>query len=73
MNTKGVLIVVLVAVLFVVVMQNTQVTTFQFFFWPIAMSRILLLIMFALIGFVVGILIYPLVSKRDRGTTRKNR
>jgi uncharacterized integral membrane protein len=44
----------LVLLFVVVVLQNTQVVRIQLFFWPLSMSRIILLCFALLVGFAVG-------------------
>lgn len=41
---------------FIVVIQNTQMTTLKFLFWDLSMSRILLVLFFLVIGFLWGFL-----------------
>lgn len=45
---------VLAILLFVVLIQNTQIVTVRLFFWKIGMAQILLILLTMLIGFVVG-------------------
>ncbi|MFH1458726.1 MAG: LapA family protein [Candidatus Omnitrophota bacterium] len=40
--------------LFVVLLQNTQVVSVRFLFWKVSMSRIILLPLVTLIGFIIG-------------------
>ena len=40
--------------LLVVLFQNTQVVSVRFLFWKLSMSRIILLPLFMLIGFIIG-------------------
>ena len=53
-KTKWILIAVLVVILFVVLIQNTEVVSFQFLFWTLTMSRILMISFLVLIGLVTG-------------------
>ena len=47
--------VVVVAVLFLIfLMQNTQVVTLRLYFWKIAISQVVLILLVMLIGFVIG-------------------
>jgi len=51
---KNILITTLIAFLFIILLQNTQVVSIQFFFWNISMSRIILILFIFLLGFVSG-------------------
>ena len=47
--------VVVVAILFLIfLMQNTQMVTLRLYFWKIAMSQVILILLVMLIGFVIG-------------------
>ena len=63
---KTIVFCILVVLVLVFVLQNTQVVEFQFFYWKASMSRALLLLGNFLIGFVVGWL-----SSRLRPKARK--
>jgi len=41
--------------LLIVFFQNTQVVSLKLLFWDISMSRVIWLILFTLIGFVIGV------------------
>jgi uncharacterized integral membrane protein len=51
---KTIVFCILVALVIIFVLQNTQVVGFQFFAWKVSMSRALLLLGTFLIGVVVG-------------------
>jgi len=51
---KTIIFSILVALVIIFVLQNTQVVEFQFFFWKVSLSRALLLFLNFLIGVVVG-------------------
>lgn len=53
-KTKWILIAVLAVVFFVVLIQNTEVVSFQFLFWTLTMSRILMISFLMLLGLVIG-------------------
>jgi uncharacterized integral membrane protein len=63
---KTIVFCILVALVLIFVLQNTQVVEFQLFYWKVSMSRALLLLGNFLIGFVVGWL-----SSRLRPKARK--
>ncbi len=54
MITKMIVAVVLFSLILVIIFQNTQVVTLQLFFWNIEMSRIILIVLTLVIGFVIG-------------------
>jgi len=56
MKPKTIIILILLILCLVILIQNTEVVTLQVFFWPITMSRILLIPILLFIGFVIGYL-----------------
>jgi uncharacterized integral membrane protein len=54
MSTKAIAVVVAVILFVILVVQNTEVVTLQLLFWKVTMSRIILLSLVGLIGFVAG-------------------
>lgn len=56
MKTKQLLILVLAVLLVIVIIQNTGVAVVQLLFWKISMSMIILIVLVALIGFIIGYL-----------------
>lgn len=63
---KRIVFLILVALVLIFVIQNTQVVEFQFLAWKISMSRALLLLVTFVIGIIVGWL-----SRRLRPQIRK--
>ena len=57
MRARTVVIIVLAILALTLVAQNTQVVTFQLFFWPLTMSRVILLAGALAIGLVIGLLL----------------
>jgi len=57
MRARTVVIIVLVMLALTLVAQNTEVVTFQLFFWPLTMSRVILLAGALLVGVVIGLLL----------------
>lgn len=51
---KKIVFIILVALVIIFVLQNTQVVEFRFLAWKISMSRALLLLCDFVIGWVVG-------------------
>ncbi len=62
MKPKTIIILILIALAVVFLIQNTQVVEVQIFFWKIAMSRIIMIIFFLIVGFIVGYFV-PKVQK----------
>ena len=58
---------ILIVLFLLVVVQNTQVVEFQFLFWKIGMSRIIVISFMMLIGFVIGYL----VARMEKDTKKK--
>ena len=57
MKPKYIIIIVLSVLALIIALQNQGIVTFHIFFWTISMSRILMMVGFLLIGFLVGLLI----------------
>ena len=63
-NTK-VIIATIVATLFLIfLLQNTQIVTIPIFFWKMQMARIMLMIIFLIIGFVAGVIALQIFNKK---------
>jgi len=56
MKPKTIIILILLIICLVILIQNTEVVTLQVFLWSITMSRILLIPLLIIIGFVIGYL-----------------
>jgi uncharacterized integral membrane protein len=69
MRPKFIVVLVLIALLLIIFIQNTQVVTLRLFFWKVGMSQIILIPLTMAIGFVVGFV----VSKVTSNQTRKNK
>jgi len=54
MKPKTITILILGALLLIILLQNTQVVSVRFLFWKLSMSRIILLPLILLFGFVGG-------------------
>lgn len=57
MRFKAIVIAVLMVLFLILLAQNTQVVTFKVFFWELSMSRIVLLLLFGFVGFLVGFIL----------------
>ena len=58
---------VLGVLVLVLVLQNTEVVSVQFFLWDFTMSRVILVLLTTLVGFVCGYLVARALAARDRG------
>lgn len=56
MKLKTIIILVLIALILIIFIQNTQVVTLKILFWKISMSRIFIPLLI-LIGFFLGFLV----------------
>jgi uncharacterized integral membrane protein len=54
MKTKVLIVFVLIALLAVILLQNTQEVVFRIFFWKIAMSQVILVPLAVIVGFLFG-------------------
>jgi uncharacterized integral membrane protein len=70
MKPKTVIILILLILCLVILVQNTEVVTLQVFLWHITMSRILLIPILIVIGFVIGYL--AAVLKKHAGDQTKD-
>ncbi|MDY7031044.1 MAG: LapA family protein [Thermodesulfobacteriota bacterium] len=66
MKPKNIIILVLITLVVVFLLQNTQVVEVRVFFWKLSMSRIILLFGTLLIGLIAGWVLKTLTSKRPR-------
>lgn len=70
MQTKTIVILILLVLAVVIFFQNTQVVSFRLFFWTINMSRIILFVFAMIVGIIIGYLIGIRKSlKREGGKT----
>ncbi len=65
-RARWIIIAVLVAILIVLVLQNTSVVTVKLLFWEISMSQIILLPMVFALGFIVGIILMLLRDRKKK-------
>jgi uncharacterized integral membrane protein len=54
MKTKLLIVAVLLVLLAILLIQNTQEVTFRMFFWKISMSQMILVPLAVLVGFLFG-------------------
>ena len=65
MKAKIVLVLVLVILLGVLLIQNTQVVTYRLYFWTISMSQVILVPLIALAGFLIGYIFGTMRRKKE--------
>lgn len=68
MRPKTIIAAVLIILCLIVLLQNTQVVTLRFFFWEVSISRIFLLPILVLLGFIIGYVTAKLEKKPKRET-----
>ena len=64
MKLKTLFITVLLILLVIIMMQNTQIVTVTLLFWDVSMSRIVLIFLALLFGFVLGYFVGRLKKRR---------
>lgn len=64
MKAKTIIILILIILFAIILIQNTQVVTVQLFFWKLSMSRIILISLLMLVGFIIGFLVAKVGKKR---------
>jgi len=65
MKPKWIIILVLLALVIVLLVQNAQVVTYQIFLWKISISQVILVPMILIIGFVIGYLMGRIGGKKS--------
>ena len=65
MNTRRIVVIVLIALVIVFVVQNLQIVELQVFFWKVSMSRALMLLGTLLIGLISGLLLRRSRAKKS--------
>ena len=64
---KTIISFVIIVLLLIIFLQNTQVVSFRIFFWKISMSQVILIPLTMIIGLVLGYVIGKLTGNRHRG------
>ena len=62
------LVILLVAVLVILILQNTGVVSLKFLFWQVSMSQVILLPIVFSLGFITGIIGLLLWKRKKRET-----
>lgn len=68
MRPKVAVAIVLSLLLLIIILQNTEVVAVRILFWEIQMSRVLLILLAAVVGFVGGYVVSALRGARNGGT-----
>ncbi len=66
MKLKQAVILILVIILAIIVIQNSNVADVHLLFWKVSMSMIILIFSVALIGFVIGYLSHHFIMERRK-------
>ncbi len=67
MTKKIIIVGILVVILGILLIQNTQIVTYRFYFWTISVSQIILAPLLAAAGFVLGWLVATLKKRKKPG------
>jgi len=70
---RNIIFACLIAIVFIFVIQNTQVVEFRFLVWTLSMSRALMLFGTLAIGFIAGWLLKLPKGKKEQQAERKGR
>jgi uncharacterized integral membrane protein len=71
MKPKTIVVAVLVILFLILALQNTQSVTLRFFFWTVAVSRIILIPFFMFLGFMIGYIVAKM-EKRSGAAPKEN-
>ena len=71
MRPKAIVIILLIVLFLILTIQNTEAVTLQFLFWKTKISRIILIPLFALIGFLIGYVTAKLEKPKSRKESKK--
>ena len=63
MKLKGIIITVIIALIGIVIIQNTDIVGFKFLFWEVQMSRIILFPLLVFVGMIIGFFLSFLINK----------
>jgi len=64
MKPKTILSLIVILISLIILIQNTEVVTFSILFWKLTMSKIVLLVITIILGFLIGFLIRPTVLRK---------
>jgi uncharacterized integral membrane protein len=60
---KVILALIILALAAVLIVQNTQIVIYRFYFWSVAVSQVILLPLAVLFGFIVGFLLAKMTGR----------
>ncbi len=69
MRPKTIILLILLLLCLVILIQNTEVVTLRVLFWTMSMSRILLIPLLILMGFIIGYLVATLRRREKKQAT----
>jgi uncharacterized integral membrane protein len=65
MNKKLIVILILVGLALILIFQNTQSVSLNFFFWSLVQPLVVLMVTVFVLGFVIGFLLAKMKGSRD--------
>jgi len=66
MKAKLLIVAVLLALIIILLVQNTQEVIFRFYFWRVSMSQVILVPLAVLVGFLFGYFIARMGREKKR-------
>lgn len=72
MKPKWIVSLVIVVLLSIFLLQNTQVVTLRLYFWSLSMSQIILIPLTLILGFVAGYIVAKLTGKHVAAKKAEN-
>jgi len=70
MKAKTIITVLLIVLCLIILLQNTQMVTLRFLFWELGVSRIFLLPLLIIVGFIIGYVVAK-VERKPKQETEK--
>ena len=64
MQPKNIIIGIVILLVLIILIQNTQIVTLHLFFWKIGMSQIVLIPLLLFFGFMVGYFVHSFNTKK---------
>jgi len=65
MKTKTIILLVSIALLLIILIQNAKVVTFRLLFWKLSMSQIIIFFLVLVLGFIIGYIVAKLTGKKN--------
>lgn len=63
MKVKTIITILLIVLCLIILLQNTQMVTLRFLFWELGVSRIFLLPLLIIVGFIIGYVVAKIEKK----------